>query len=44
MTKTSNFAQFMKNTAAIQQKSIKWLIDDEYISGQIISVNGGWNI
>lgn len=25
-------------------KSIKWLIDDEYISGQIISVNGGWNI
>lgn len=26
MTKTSNFAQFMKNTAAIQQKSIKWLM------------------
>ena len=25
-------------------KSIRWLIDDEYISGQIISVNGGWNI
>ena len=25
-------------------KSIKWLIEDEYISGQIISVNGGWNI
>ena len=25
MTKTSNFAQFIKNTAAIQQKSIKWL-------------------
>ena len=26
MTKTSNFAQFMKNTAAIQQKNIKWLM------------------
>lgn len=26
MTKTSHFAQFMKNTAAIQQKSIKWLM------------------
>lgn len=25
-------------------KSIRWLIDDEYISGQVISVNGGWNI
>lgn len=24
--------------------SIKWLIEDEYISGQIISVNGGWGI
>lgn len=25
-------------------KSVEWLIEDEYISGQIISVNGGWNI
>ena len=25
-------------------KSIKWLIEDEYVTGQIISVNGGWNI
>lgn len=25
-------------------KSVKWLIDDEYVTGQIISVNGGWNI
>ena len=25
MTKTVNFAQFIKNTSAIQQKSIKWL-------------------
>ena len=25
-------------------KSIKWLIDDEYVTGQIVSVNGGWNI
>ena len=25
-------------------KSIKWLIEDEYVSGQIISVNGGWDI
>lgn len=24
--------------------SIKWLIEDEYISGQVISINGGWNI
>ena len=25
-------------------KSIKWLIEDEYVTGQIISVNGGWGI
>lgn len=25
-------------------KSVEWLIEDEYVSGQIISVNGGWNI
>ena len=25
-------------------KSIKWLIEDEYVSGQVISINGGWNI
>lgn len=25
-------------------KSVKWLIEDEYISGQIIAVNGGWGI
>lgn len=25
-------------------KSIKWLINDEYITGQIISIDGGWNI
>lgn len=24
--------------------SVKWLIEDEYVTGQIISVNGGWNI
>lgn len=25
-------------------KSVKWLIDDEYVTGQIISVDGGWII
>ncbi len=25
-------------------KAVKWLIEDEYVTGQIISVNGGWNI
>ena len=25
-------------------KCVKWLIDDEYTTGQIISINGGWNI
>ncbi len=25
-------------------KSVTWLIEDEYISGQIIAVNGGWGI
>lgn len=24
--------------------SIKWLIEDEYVTGQVISINGGWNI
>ena len=25
-------------------KSVKWLIEDEYVTGQIVSINGGWNI
>lgn len=25
-------------------KCVKWLIEDEYTTGQVISVNGGWNI
>ena len=25
-------------------KCIKWLIEEEYTTGQIISINGGWNI
>lgn len=25
-------------------KSIKWLIEDEYVTGQIIAIDGGWNI
>lgn len=31
------------NTTAIS-KAVKWLIEDEYVTGQIISINGGWNI
>ena len=25
-------------------RCVKWLIEDEYTTGQIISVNGGWYI
>ena len=25
-------------------KCIKWLIDDSYVTGQVISINGGWSI
>lgn len=25
-------------------KCIKWLIEDEYTTGQVISINGGWNM
>ena len=25
-------------------KCAKWLIEDNYTTGQIISINGGWNI
>ena len=25
-------------------RCVKWLIEDEYTTGQIISINGGWNI
>ena len=25
-------------------KCVEWLIDDEYTTGQIISINGGWVI
>ena len=25
-------------------KCVQWLIDDEYTTGQVISINGGWDI
>ena len=25
-------------------KSVKWLIEDNYVTGQVISIDGGWNI
>ena len=25
-------------------KCVKWLIEDEYVTGQVISINGGWYI
>ena len=25
-------------------KCIKWLIEDEYVTGQVIAINGGWSI
>ena len=25
-------------------KCVKWLIDDNYVTGQVISINGGWSI
>ena len=31
------------DTCAIA-KCVKWLIEDDYTTGQIISINGGWNI
>lgn len=31
------------DTSAIS-KCAKWLIEDDYTTGQIISINGGWNI
>ena len=30
-------------TSAIS-KCVKWLIEDDYTTGQIIAINGGWNI
>ena len=26
------------------EKCVEWLIEDDYITGQIISINGGWVI
>ncbi len=26
------------------ERCVKWLIKDEYTTGQVISINGGWNI
>ena len=31
------------NTSSIA-KCVKWLIEDDYTTGQIIEINGGWNI
>ena len=31
------------NTADIT-KCVKWLIEDSYTTGQVISINGGWDI
>lgn len=25
-------------------KCVKWLMEDEYTTGQIIEINGGWNM
>ena len=25
-------------------KCVNWLVDDNYTTGQIISINGGWNV
>ena len=25
-------------------KCVNWLVEDEFTTGQIISINGGWNI
>ena len=25
-------------------KCVKWLVEDEYTTGQVIEINGGWNI
>ena len=25
-------------------KCVKWLIEDNYVTGQVISINGGWYI
>ena len=25
-------------------KCIEWLLEDNYTTGQVISINGGWNI
>ena len=25
-------------------KCVKWLIEDDYVNGEVISINGGWNI
>ena len=25
-------------------RTVEWIIEDEYITGQVISVNGGWLI
>ena len=26
------------------ERCVEWLIKDEYTTGQVISINGGWNI
>ena len=31
------------NTLSIA-KCVKWLIEDDYTTGQVISINGGWNL
>ena len=25
-------------------KCVKWLLEDEYVTGQVIGINGGWQI
>ncbi len=25
-------------------KCVKWLMEDEYTTGQVIEINGGWNM
>ena len=25
-------------------KCVKWLVEDEYTTGQVVEINGGWNM
>ena len=44
MIKDDSYAGYLSHPKEVIAKNVEWLIDDQYTTGQVISINGGWII